>query len=118
MKAPECFCIILAGGAGRRLWPGSRKHLPKQFIDFLGCGRTLIQQTFDRFARFVPADHILVSTYKDYVPLVKEQLPALPVSKSAACLGALSTLKNPSRPRKKSSSIAVTLAALSPTWTL
>lgn len=79
MKAPECFCIILAGGAGRRLWPGSRKQQPKQFIDFLGCGRTLIQQTFDRFARFVPADHILVSTYKDYVPLVKEQLPALPV---------------------------------------
>ena len=66
MKAPECFCIILAGGAGRRLWPGSRKQWPKQFIDFLGCGRTLIQQTFDRFVRFVPADHIFVSTFKDY----------------------------------------------------
>lgn len=79
MKAPESFCIILAGGVGRRLWPSSRKRLPKQFVDFFGCGRTLIQQTYERFLRFMPADHILVSTYRDYVPLVREQLPGLPV---------------------------------------
>ena len=72
------YCIILAGGVGRRLWPVSRKELPKQFIDFFGAGRTLLQQTFDRFARFIPLDHIFVSTFADYVELVKEQLPELP----------------------------------------
>ncbi|MDQ9868843.1 sugar phosphate nucleotidyltransferase, partial [Acinetobacter baumannii] len=42
------YCIILAGGVGRRLWPVSRKEYPKQFLDFFGTGRTLLQQTFDR----------------------------------------------------------------------
>ena len=69
------YCIILAGGVGRRLWPASTKELPKQFIDFFGTGRTLLQQTFDRFARFIPRDHIFISTFQDYVPLVREQLP-------------------------------------------
>lgn len=69
------YCIILAGGVGRRLWPASQKELPKQFIDFFGTGRTLLQQTYDRFAQFIPTDHIFVSTFEDYVTLVKEQLP-------------------------------------------
>ena len=69
------YCIILAGGIGRRLWPTSTKDLPKQFIDFFGTGRTLLQQTFDRFVRFVPVEHIFISTFEDYVPLVREQLP-------------------------------------------
>ena len=68
-------CIILAGGVGRRLWPASQKELPKQFIDFFGTGRTLLQQTFDRFAQFIPTDHIFISTFEGYVSLVKEQLP-------------------------------------------
>lgn len=72
------YCIILAGGIGRRLWPCSRKRLPKQFIDFFGVGRTLLQQTYDRFARFVPAGNIFVSTFVDYEALVREQLPELP----------------------------------------
>lgn len=72
------YCIILAGGTGRRLWPTSQKELPKQFIDFFGSGRTLLQQTFDRFARFIPEQHIFISTFNDYVPLVREQLPNLP----------------------------------------
>ena len=72
------YCIILAGGVGRRLWPVSRKELPKQFIDFFGTGRTLLQQTFDRFAHFIPRNRIFVSTFADYVELVKEQLPELP----------------------------------------
>lgn len=76
----DAFCIILAGGVGRRLWPASTKQLPKQFIDFFGTGRTLLQQTYDRFARFIPADHILVSTFESYVPLVREQLPDIPES--------------------------------------
>lgn len=77
-QALKNYCIILAGGIGRRLWPASRKALPKQFIDFFGSGRTLLQQTYDRFTRFLPKEHILVSTYEDYVPLVKQQLPDLP----------------------------------------
>lgn len=72
------YCIILAGGVGRRLWPASTTELPKQFIDFFGTGRTLLQQTFDRFIRFIPLDHIFISTFADYVPIVREQLPEVP----------------------------------------
>lgn len=72
------FCIILAGGVGRRLWPESRRDFPKQFIDFFACGRTLLQETFDRFHAFLPAENIFVSTFKGYVSLVREQLPELP----------------------------------------
>ena len=72
------YCIILAGGEGRRLWPCSRKYMPKQFIDFFGTGRTLLQQTYDRFAQFIPRENIFVSTFKDYENLVFEQLPDIP----------------------------------------
>lgn len=78
---PNSYCLILAGGIGRRLWPTSRKALPKQFIDFFGCGRTLLQQTYDRFARFIPHDHIFISTYSGYVPIVREQLPEVDESR-------------------------------------
>ena len=73
------FCVIIAGGIGRRLWPYSRKRLPKQFVDFFGTGRTLLQQTFDRYAKFIPAENIYVSTFTEYVDVVKQQLPELPV---------------------------------------
>lgn len=72
------YCIILAGGIGRRLWPASRKELPKQFIDFFGTGSTLLQQTYARFVHFIPRENIYISTFEDYVPLVREQLPDLP----------------------------------------
>lgn len=71
------FCVILAGGKGRRLWPCSREELPKQFIDFFGTGRTQLQQTFDRFASIIPKENILVSTNAQYEQYVKEQLPDL-----------------------------------------
>ena len=71
------YCIILAGGAGRRLWPVSRKSEPKQFIDFFGSGQTLLQQTFNRFAKILPTQHIYVSTFYEYVEMVKEQLPEI-----------------------------------------
>lgn len=74
------YCVILAGGVGRRLWPTSRKALPKQFLDFFGVGRSLLQQTFDRFARFIPVENIFISTYEKYEGLVREQLPEV-----AAC---------------------------------
>ena len=80
MNKQHNYCIILAGGIGRRLWPVSKQAKPKQFVDIFGVGRTLLQQTFDRFARIMDKNHIIVSTYKEYVPLVKEQLPELPDS--------------------------------------
>lgn len=73
------FCVILAGGKGRRLWPYSRDKQPKQFIDFFGCGKTQLQTTYDRFAAIVPRENILVCTNREYAHLVREQLAELPV---------------------------------------
>lgn len=78
MERKNDYCIILAGGVGRRLWPCSRKDLPKQFLDFFGTGRTLLQQTYDRFVRFIPAENIYISTFADYVEEVHAQLPDVP----------------------------------------
>ncbi len=76
MKASnDDYCLILAGGIGSRLWPLSRKSKPKQFLDIFGVGRTQLQQTYDRFARFMDPSHIYVSTNIDYLPLIYEQLP-------------------------------------------
>ncbi len=71
------FCIILAGGIGSRLWPYSREKQPKQFLDLLGIGRTMLQLTFDRFNNFLPSENIYVSTFEDYKDLVLEQLPEI-----------------------------------------
>ncbi len=71
------YCVIMAGGVGSRFWPFSRESKPKQFLDILNTGRTLLQQTFDRFARIIPAENILVVTNIAYEQLVREQLPAL-----------------------------------------
>lgn len=67
----------MCGGIGSRFWPHSRTSLPKQFIDFLGTGRSLLQMSYDRILPLVPADHILVVTNAMYEPLVREQLPDL-----------------------------------------
>ena len=72
------YCVILAGGKGRRLWPTSRESFPKQFIDFFGSGRTQLQQTYDRFAKIMPEDHIFINTNISYLDLVREQLPQVP----------------------------------------
>ena len=69
------YCVILAGGKGRRLWPTSRQDLPKQFLDFFGTGRTQLQQTFDRFSKILPKENIFICTTHQYKPLVTEQLP-------------------------------------------
>ena len=68
----------MAGGQGTRLWPMSRKYYPKQFQDLLGCGRTLLQLTYDRCCRIVPRENIIISTHVDYTDTVREQLPDLP----------------------------------------
>lgn len=77
---PNCsnYCLILAGGLGSRLWPASREVCPKQFIDFEGTGRTLIQQTYERFARFILPENIFISTQENYLHFIAEQLPQVP----------------------------------------
>ncbi len=74
----EIFSVIMAGGVGSRFWPLSRERKPKQFLDILGTGRTLIQQTYDRLSKISDPQHILIVTNKEYADLVKEQLPAIP----------------------------------------
>lgn len=69
------YCVILAGGIGSRLWPVSRKEMPKQFLDWFGTGRTLLQQTYDRFCKIIAPDHIFVVTNEHYAELVEAQLP-------------------------------------------
>lgn len=71
------YIVILAGGIGSRFWPYSRRLRPKQFLDILGTGRSLLQMTFDRFREIAEVDQFRVVTYRKYVDLVKEQLPEL-----------------------------------------
>lgn len=71
------YVVIMAGGIGSRFWPYSRANKPKQFLDVLGTGRSLIQMTYDRFLNICPSSNIYVITNKSYYDLVKEQLPEL-----------------------------------------
>ena len=71
------YCVIMGGGIGSRFWPFSRENKPKQFLDFFGVGRSLLQMTVDRFAKIVPMKNIYVVTNERYADLVKEQLPQL-----------------------------------------
>jgi len=74
------YVAIMAGGIGSRFWPMSRTSYPKQFLDILNIGRTLIQGTYDRFSKFIPKENIYIVTAEEYVEIVKEQLPELPVA--------------------------------------
>ncbi|NTW25796.1 MAG: mannose-1-phosphate guanylyltransferase [Lentimicrobium sp.] len=71
------YCIIMAGGIGARFWPMSRQNHPKQFIDILGTGETLIQSTFSRFRKVCPAENIFIVTNEIYKKQVLDQLPAI-----------------------------------------
>ncbi|UAY52145.1 mannose-1-phosphate guanylyltransferase [Ferruginibacter albus] len=71
------YVAIMAGGIGSRFWPMSRTDFPKQFLDILNTGRTLIQGTYDRFAKFIPAENIYIVTSAQYRDLVIKQLPEL-----------------------------------------
>ncbi|HPZ87176.1 MAG TPA: mannose-1-phosphate guanylyltransferase [Flavihumibacter sp.] len=73
------YVAIMAGGIGSRFWPMSRTDYPKQFLDILNTGKTLIQWTFERYADFIPKENIYVVTSEEYADIVKEQLPGLPV---------------------------------------
>lgn len=67
----------MGGGIGSRFWPFSRENKPKQFLDFFGIGRSLLQMTVDRFAKIIPMENIYIVTNQRYASLVKEQLPLL-----------------------------------------
>lgn len=71
--------VIMAGGVGSRFWPMSTVERPKQFIDVLGVGRTLIQLTYDRFEGVCPAENVWVVTNAKYRDIVSQQLPEIPV---------------------------------------
>lgn len=75
MINPNYYCVIMAGGIGARFWPMSNSKTPKQFLDILGEGRTLIQKTFDRFTKVCPKENIYVVTNAAYHDITKEQLP-------------------------------------------
>ena len=67
------YCVIMCGGIGSRFWPYSRTDRPKQFIDFFGTGRSLLQMSYDRISPLVPKENIIIVTNSHYAPLVKEQ---------------------------------------------
>lgn len=77
-KNKNHYAIIMAGGMGTRFWPASRVNLPKQFLDILGVGKTLLQQTYERFERHFDINNIYIVTNQSYLGLVKEQLPNMP----------------------------------------
>jgi mannose-1-phosphate guanylyltransferase len=62
MKKSDKFCVIMAGGIGTRFWPMSRSQKPKQFLDVLGIGKTMLQQTCERFLKVCPSQNIYVVT--------------------------------------------------------
>ncbi len=73
------WCVIMCGGIGSRFWPYSTEEKPKQFIDFLGTGRSLLQMTFDRVKEVVPVGNIVIVSGERYRNLIKEQLPEVTV---------------------------------------
>ena len=77
MNKNNCYCVILAGGAGTRFWPVSRGSKPKQFLDMADTGKTFIRHTYERFLNIVPQENILIVTADKYKDLVMEQVPEL-----------------------------------------
>ena len=79
MSNKHHYVAIMAGGIGSRFWPMSRTAYPKQFLDVLNTGKTLVQWTYERYAKFIPEENIFIVTSEEYVDIVKEQLPRLAV---------------------------------------
>ncbi len=71
------YCIIMAGGIGSRFWPLSRKSKPKQFLDILGVGKSLLEMTYERFMGICPEENIYIITHDDYTDIVLEELPGI-----------------------------------------
>ena len=79
MSNKHHYVAIMAGGIGSRFWPMSRTAYPKQFLDVLNTGKTLIQWTYERYAKFIPDENIFIVTSEEYAGIVKEQLPKIPL---------------------------------------
>lgn len=77
MKDQNQYCVIMLGGVGSRFWPLSKENKPKQFLDILGIGKTLLQTTFHRFAKIIPTSNILIATNHTYKELVINQIPEI-----------------------------------------
>ena len=71
------YCVIMAGGVGSRFWPYSREDRPKQFLDFFGTGRSLLQMTVDRFRPLIPIENVYIVTNVAYKKTILEQIPDL-----------------------------------------
>ena len=77
MNNKNNYCVIMSGGIGSRFWPFSREARPKQFLDFFGTGRSLLQMTVDRFKKILPLENIYIVTNKEYAQMVLDELPEL-----------------------------------------
>lgn len=77
MRNSNSYCVIMCGGVGSRFWPFSKEDKPKQFLDFFGTGRSLLQSTFDRFKKIVPVENIYLVTNDAYAETTKQQLPEI-----------------------------------------
>ncbi|MBI1221164.1 MAG: NTP transferase domain-containing protein [Bacteroidetes bacterium] len=78
------YAVIMAGGVGSRFWPVSTKQKPKQFIDILGTGKSLIRQTYERFRKILPSENIYIVTNTQYVDLVREHIPEMELEQIVA----------------------------------
>jgi mannose-1-phosphate guanylyltransferase len=95
------YVVLMAGGVGVRFWPYSRNSKPKQFLDVLGTGKTLLQSTFERFLPICPAENIYIVTHEEHAQLVKQQIPEIkdeqiltePMRKNTACCIAYASYK-------------------------
>lgn len=76
-KKENNYCVIMAGGVGSRFWPYSREEKPKQFLDFFGTGRSLLQMTVDRFRPIVPIENVFIVTNVAYKQIILNQIPDL-----------------------------------------
>ena len=76
---PESYCVIMAGGIGKRFWPVSNQACPKQFSDILGVGKSFIRQTYERVSRLFDHEHIFIVTGKEYEAITRKQIPEIPV---------------------------------------
>lgn len=77
MNNQNNYCVIMGGGIGSRFWPFSRESRPKQFLDFFGTGRSLLQMTYDRFRKILPPENIFIVTNEAYAELIEKDLPEL-----------------------------------------
>ena len=78
------YVALMAGGVGTRFWPYSRNSHPKQFLDVMGTGKSLLRSTYERFLQVCPRENIFVVTHEEHVPLTLEQLPELSPSQVLA----------------------------------